>query len=75
MMKCYRLNLLYRSSCPCSRGPLPHYIVAALTAAFNLEDEGAKELDEALAAIAGEAIEDLQVEAANIQVHAQAAAA
>ena len=57
------------------QGPLPHYIVAALTSAFNLEDEGAEELDEALAAIAGEAIEDLQVEAANIQVNAQAAAA
>lgn len=57
------------------QGPLPHYIIAVLTAAFNHEDEGAEDLDEALAAIAGEAIEDLQVEAVNIQVHAQAAAA
>ncbi|CAO2179632.1 unnamed protein product [Urochloa humidicola] len=57
------------------QGPLPQYIVAALTAAFNLDDEGADELDEALAAVAGDAIEDLQDEAANIQVEAQAAAA
>ncbi|CAN6171302.1 unnamed protein product [Urochloa humidicola] len=57
------------------QGPLPHYVIAALTAAFNVEDEGAEELDEALAAIAGEAIEDLQDEAANIQMQVQQTAA
>ncbi|CAL4891816.1 unnamed protein product [Urochloa decumbens] len=57
------------------QGPLPDYIVAALTAAFNLDNEGAEELDEALAAVAGEAIADLQDEAANIQGQAQTAAA
>ena len=57
------------------QGPLPHYIVAALTAAFNLDVDGAEELDEALAAVAGDAIEDLQDEAAGLQVSAQAAAA
>ncbi|KAG2650137.1 uncharacterized protein LOC120655372 [Panicum virgatum] len=48
------------------QGPLPHYVVAALTAAFNLDDDGAEELDEALAAVAGDAIDDLQDEAANL---------
>ncbi|KAG2607890.1 uncharacterized protein LOC120671633 [Panicum virgatum] len=57
------------------QGPLPYYIVAALTAAFNLDDDGAEELDEALAAVAGDAIENLQDEAASLQVSAQAAAA
>jgi len=56
------------------QGLLPHYVVAALTAAFNLDDDGAEELDEALAAVAGDAIDDLQDEAANLQVLAQAAA-
>ncbi|CAN6241233.1 unnamed protein product [Urochloa humidicola] len=56
------------------QGPLPHYIIAALTAAFNLEDDGVEELNEALAAVAGDAIEDLQDEANNIQLQAQAAA-
>ncbi|CAM0145062.1 unnamed protein product [Urochloa decumbens] len=54
------------------QGPLPDYIVAALTAAFNLD---ADELDEALAAVAGEAIEDLQEEAGDAQVQAHAIAA
>ncbi|CAN6209250.1 unnamed protein product [Urochloa humidicola] len=59
------------------QGPLPEYIVAALTAAFHLDDDGAEELDEALAAVAGEAIEDLQEEpaSANIHGHAQVASA
>ncbi|CAN6312508.1 unnamed protein product [Urochloa humidicola] len=57
-----------------STGPLPHYIVAALTAAFNLEDDGVEELNEALAAVTGDAIEDLQDEPNNIQLQAQAAA-
>ena len=56
------------------QGPLRHYVVATLTAAFNLNDDGTEELDEALAAVAGDAVDDLQDEAANLQVLAQAAA-
>ena len=57
------------------QGPLPHYIIAALMAAFNLDDDGAEELDEALAAVAGDVIDELQDEAENLQVQAQTAAA
>ncbi|CAN6237623.1 unnamed protein product [Urochloa humidicola] len=55
------------------QGPLPDYIVAALTSAFNLDDDGAEELDEVLVAVAGDAIEDLQDEANTAQMQAQVA--
>ncbi|KAG2651361.1 hypothetical protein PVAP13_1NG359138 [Panicum virgatum] len=57
------------------QGPLPHYIVAALTTTFNLDDDGAEELDEELATVAGDAIVDLQDEAESLQVQALAVAA
>ncbi|CAN6203450.1 unnamed protein product [Urochloa humidicola] len=57
------------------QGPLPQHVVAALTTAFNLDDEDAEELDAALVALAGDAVEDIQEEAAAFQVQAQAAAA
>lgn len=49
------------------QGPLPQDIIAALTAAFNLEDLAAQELDAAMAAIAGEAIEDIQAETLQLE--------
>jgi hypothetical protein len=42
------------------QGPLPGAIVAALTAIFGLDDEGADILDNALLQHAGEAVADLQ---------------
>nr|TKW29048.1 hypothetical protein SEVIR_3G369800v2 [Setaria viridis] len=45
------------------QGPVPQDIIAALTAIFNLDDPVAKQLDEAMATVAGEAIEDFQEEA------------
>lgn len=39
-------------------------MIAALTAAFNLDDPVAEELDKAMARVAGDAIEDIQGEAA-----------
>lgn len=45
------------------QGPLPQDVIAALTAAFNLDDPVAEELDEAMARVAGDAIEDIQGEA------------
>nr|TKV97270.1 hypothetical protein SEVIR_9G483300v2 [Setaria viridis] len=41
-------------------GPIPETIVAALTAIFGLDDEGADMLDEALLTHAGTAVADLQ---------------
>ncbi|CAL5056006.1 unnamed protein product [Urochloa decumbens] len=49
------------------QGPLPQHIIAALTIAFNLDDTGAEELDEALAAVAGEGIDDMQLGVGNIE--------
>ncbi|XP_022681465.1 uncharacterized protein LOC101776486 isoform X2 [Setaria italica] len=49
------------------QGPLPQDIIAASTAAFNLEDLAAQELDAAMAAIAGEAIEDIQAETLQLE--------
>ncbi|CAN6175554.1 unnamed protein product [Urochloa humidicola] len=51
------------------QGPLPQHIVAALTVAFNLDDIEADELDEALTAVAGEGIDDVQLGVDN--VHAE----
>nr|XP_034582435.1 uncharacterized protein LOC117845485 isoform X1 [Setaria viridis] len=42
------------------QGPLPPEVIAALTAAFNLDDEQAEALDAAMAMVAGEAIQDIQ---------------
>jgi hypothetical protein len=42
------------------QGPLPGTVVAALTAIFDLDDEGADLLDNALLQHAGEAVVDLQ---------------
>ncbi|CAN6328777.1 unnamed protein product [Urochloa humidicola] len=47
-------------------GPLPEHIIAALTAIFDLEDDGADVLNEALLEHAGEGHDDLQVEAGHI---------
>ncbi|CAN6180490.1 unnamed protein product [Urochloa humidicola] len=40
-------------------GPLPEHIIAALTAIFGLEDDGAEMLNEALLEHAGEGVEEL----------------
>jgi hypothetical protein len=42
------------------QGPLPPNILAAMTAIFDLEDDDAAALDDALLEHAGEAIQDLQ---------------
>jgi hypothetical protein len=42
------------------QGPLPGPVVAALTAIFDLDDEGTNRLDDALLEHVGEAITDLQ---------------
>lgn len=42
------------------QGPQPQDIIRALTLAFNLEDIDAENLDEAMAAVAGEAIAYIQ---------------
>jgi hypothetical protein len=42
------------------QGPLPGTVVAALTAIFDLDDEGADLLDNTLLQHAGEAVADLQ---------------
>lgn len=57
------------------RGPLPQDIIAALTVIFNLEEPGADDLDEAMAAIAGEAIDDFQDASDNLQTESVRAAA
>ncbi|CAN6277972.1 unnamed protein product [Urochloa humidicola] len=58
------------------QGPLPQQIIAALTAAFNLDDNNYYgELDEALAELAGEAIDDLAFDVANHQAEGSAVAA
>ncbi|CAN6362519.1 unnamed protein product [Urochloa humidicola] len=57
------------------QGPLPQHIIAALTIAFNLDDTGADELDEALAAVAGEGIDDVHQGADNFQAGGLPAAA
>jgi hypothetical protein len=41
------------------QGPLPPNILAAMTAIFDLEDDDAAALDDALLENAGEAIQDL----------------
>lgn len=41
------------------RGPLPEHIVAAMTAIFELDDDGINVLDEALLQHAREAVDDL----------------
>ncbi|CAO2144644.1 unnamed protein product [Urochloa humidicola] len=43
-------------------GPLPEYIIAALTAFLDLDDETAEAMTEALLQQAGEGVEDLQHE-------------
>ncbi|CAO2045826.1 unnamed protein product [Urochloa humidicola] len=43
-------------------GPLPEHIIAALTTIFDLNEEGAELLNEALLEHAGEGIHELQVE-------------
>ncbi|XP_022683545.1 uncharacterized protein LOC111257733 [Setaria italica] len=45
------------------QGPLPQDVIAALTAAFNLNDPVDEELDETVARVAGDAIDDIQGEA------------
>ncbi|KAG2560249.1 hypothetical protein PVAP13_8KG042300 [Panicum virgatum] len=45
-------------------GPLPEQIVAAMTAIFDLDDEEADSVNEALLQYAGDAVEDLQGEVA-----------
>ncbi|CAL4964386.1 unnamed protein product [Urochloa decumbens] len=56
------------------QGPVPEHIIAALTAAFNLDGEDGGELDAALAAIAGDAVDDLNVDAVAQQAPAVMAA-
>lgn len=56
------------------QGPLPQEVIAALTAAFNLEDIHADDLDEAMAAVAGEAIADIQEATTTLQAEALQAA-
>nr|XP_034601331.1 uncharacterized protein LOC117861920 [Setaria viridis] len=42
------------------QGPLPQHVIAALMATFNLDDAHAEALDEAMAMVTGEAIQDIQ---------------
>nr|TKV98179.1 hypothetical protein SEVIR_9G542400v2 [Setaria viridis] len=57
------------------QGPLPPEVIAALTAAFNLEDEQAEALDAAMAMVAGEAIQDIQEAVEALQVEGPLVAA
>ena len=41
-------------------GPLPDHVIAALSEMFNLEEDLAMEIDEALINLAGEGVADLQ---------------
>nr|TKW20476.1 hypothetical protein SEVIR_4G091100v2 [Setaria viridis] len=57
------------------QGPLPPKVIAALTVAFNLEDEQAEALDAAMAMVAGEAIQDIQEAVDALQIEGPQAAA
>nr|TKV96712.1 hypothetical protein SEVIR_9G447000v2 [Setaria viridis] len=47
--------------------PLPDHVIAAMTALFDLDDEGAEQVNEALIQHAGQAVQDIQNELATRQ--------
>lgn len=55
------------------QGPLPQEVIVALTAAFNLEEAHTEGLDEAMAPVVGDAIDDIQEAVNAMQAEVQAA--